>query len=62
MSEQNNQHVHDEEALDQDVPSTKGAENNPSDLSEEVNTVQVLETEIQELRDKYLRLFAEFDN
>lgn len=62
MSEQNNQHARDEEELDQEMTSGNRAKTGPAGSTEEENTVQVLESEIQELRDKYLRLFAEFDN
>ncbi|MEQ1554804.1 MAG: nucleotide exchange factor GrpE [Ferruginibacter sp.] len=33
----------------------------PLEVTEE-NTIEILETQIQEQKDKYLRLFAEFDN
>lgn len=62
MSEQNNQHARDEEELDQEMTSGDRTKTDPAGSTEEENTVQVLESEIQELRDKYLRLFAEFDN
>ncbi|MBY5959277.1 nucleotide exchange factor GrpE [Membranicola marinus] len=61
MSKKRNNQT-DEETLDQDVNSDKQETTADSDSREETNTVSDLETEIQELRDKYLRLFAEFDN
>lgn len=62
MNKQHNQQAHEEEAFEQDEASMDGIENEAEDQSGEKNTVQVLEAEVQELRDKYLRLFAEFDN
>jgi molecular chaperone GrpE len=45
---------------DADVPGSTHL-SNPEEFSEENNT-EKLEAEIQEQKDKYLRLFAEFDN
>ena len=45
---------------DSDVPGSTHL-SNPEEVLEENNT-EKLETEIQEQKDKYLRLFAEFDN
>jgi len=48
--------------LNQDTESGGGEDKGGSEQSEETNQIAELEEEVQELRDKYLRLFAEFDN
>lgn len=62
MSTQHNQQGHEEEALEQEMASKDRPETNTEDQTDAEQTEHVLEEEIQELRDKYLRLFAEFDN
>lgn len=58
MSKKNN-NPSDEEMLNQDIASGIGEDGEQSD---ENTKIAELEEEVQELRDKYLRLFAEFDN
>lgn len=62
MSTQHNQQGHEEEALEREMTPDENSENENSEKAVEEQTVNALEQEIQELRDKYLRLFAEFDN
>lgn len=63
MSKEKNRHPSEDEALDQEETFQTSAEKVTDNQSDENdNTEDVLKAEIQELRDKYLRLFAEFDN
>jgi molecular chaperone GrpE len=47
---------------DSDVPGNTHLSNPPEEVETEVNELEKLTAEIQEQKDKYLRLFAEFDN
>jgi molecular chaperone GrpE len=65
MSTENEKVVENEEPLmdinsDSDVPGNTHLSNPEEELGE--NNTEKLEAEIQEQKDKYLRLFAEFDN
>lgn len=61
--EENNQHLTDNVEMDinsdADIPGNNHL-SNPEDVNE--STVDKLQEELQEQKDKYLRLFAEFDN
>jgi molecular chaperone GrpE len=47
---------------DSDIPGNTHLSNPPEEVIEEINEVEKLTAEVQEQKDKYLRLFAEFDN
>jgi molecular chaperone GrpE len=47
---------------DSDVPGNTHLSNPPEEVAAEENIQEKLEAEVQEQKDKYLRLFAEFDN
>jgi molecular chaperone GrpE len=47
---------------DSDIPGNTHLSNPPEEVEEEVNELEKLTAEVQEQKDKYLRLFAEFDN
>jgi molecular chaperone GrpE len=47
---------------DSDIPGNTHLSNPPEEVEAEVNEVEKLTAEVQEQKDKYLRLFAEFDN
>jgi molecular chaperone GrpE len=47
---------------DSDIPGNTHLSNPPEVVQEEVNELEKLTAEVQEQKDKYLRLFAEFDN
>ncbi len=51
-----------EESLDPDMSSAEQDIKASSEGSDETSVIADLKAEAQELRDKYLRLFAEFDN
>lgn len=61
MSTQDNQLNKEDEAVEKEMNTDEITEIVDENKSEE-NTITVLEEEIQELRDKYIRLLAEFDN
>src|SRR5690606_17134337 len=63
MSKEKNGHPNEDEGLDQEeILQTNAEKATDNQSDEDDNTVDVLKAEIQELRDKYLRLVAEFDN
>lgn len=47
---------------DSDIPGNTHLSNPPEEVEMEVDEVEKLTAEVQEQKDKYLRLFAEFDN
>lgn len=61
MSTKRNNQTSDE-SLDRDMSSEDQQNMASSEQPDETSAITELEAEIQDLRDKYLRLFAEFDN
>lgn len=61
MSKKNKNQA-DEDFLDQDGKLRDQANTENAEHQEEESRIAELESELQELRDKYIRLFAEFDN
>lgn len=52
-----------EENLEQELPLQDNPQDTPAETSETVeNELEVLKRQVQEANDKYLRLYAEFDN
>tara|TARA_B110000046_G_scaffold28052_1_gene28884 strand:- start:209813 stop:210373 length:561 start_codon:yes stop_codon:yes gene_type:complete len=51
-----------EEVVENAAESEVNAKNEDSDSSEELSDIEKKDLEIQELKDKYLRLYSEFDN
>jgi molecular chaperone GrpE len=47
---------------DSDIPGNTHLSNPPEEVEAEENELEKLTAEVQEQKDKYLRLFAEFDN
>lgn len=61
MSTQSNQQGHEEKAMEQEMAKEQ-TDSSTVDQTDKGESKNALEDEIQELRDKYLRLYAEFDN
>lgn len=62
MTDEKDKVTDEQEVLDQDNTSTEDTDNQETTPSEEVDELTELKQQVGEAKDKYLRLYAEFEN